>query len=203
MSSLSDYDSNSSEQYNMSSWKNDFFSRIKNKILLNVPDEFIKDKFNHTGLDGMVSNFETALEAITGIKDSTDMKNEGALYSLLHSRFITEPFGKKRMLRKILDGTYGMCINISCVGIKLIPIGLNSMPFKCMTRLYCYNCNNIFNTNGTAYEAVDGCAFGPSFPFYMIVNFGAYFKKRKLQPIIPKIYGFEVYRNEENEKKQK
>ncbi|KAJ2341207.1 casein kinase 2 regulatory subunit, partial [Coemansia sp. RSA 2671] len=108
------YESDESENQTWISW---FLSHRENAYFCEVPEEFIEDEFNLTGLSQTVNYYAEALDMILDIEDNDDpLDNEEVeavegsaeiLYGLIHARFILTRDGLNRMEEKYENGEFG------------------------------------------------------------------------------------------------
>lgn len=84
------------------------------------------------------------------------------------------------MLERVLQHFYGECRRMGCGDIPLIPVGLSNNPKISSVKLYCYNCNNVFDPDNSLSE-LDGCSFGSSFAHLLILTYKDKFPKKKIR----------------------
>lgn len=180
-----------------STWKEKFLSKNENKGLLNVPDAYILDKFNLIGIGKYIDNIERCYEVITDKKQSKNVIEESSLYSMIHQRYILTDAGMERMYNRILKTYYGECRRMGCEDIPLIPMGLSNIPCVSSVKLYCYNCNNVFDPERYFID-LDGCSFGNTFPNLLYISYKHNLRKKYFDPYVPRIFGFQIYNQKEN-----
>lgn len=184
-------ESNSSLILHQELWVLNFMNKRQNRYLERVQDSFIQDRFNLHGLSSKIDNFEDAYLAIVDQHFSTNYESEEKLYLLIHQRYIFSPTGAGNVLDRVLAKEYGSCPRFGCNGTFFIPVGVPSENNEYKTMLYCYNCNNAYEPKGSL-KKLNGLAWGPYFPFYLILSFPQRFKKKSSTTFIPKLFGFEL-----------
>lgn len=173
----------------------------------NVPDEFILDNFNLTGLDELVTNYETALLVILGGKykyTTADKMHRSAtsakaidpttniLYGLIHARYIMTVEGLAAVRKKYLDGEYGNCPRVFCNGSNVLPIGLSDTIDEASVKLFCPRCNDVYElrTSNTAF--VDGAFFGTGLPHMLFMMFPEMRPKQSTHQYEARLFGFKL-----------
>ena len=95
-----------------------------------------------------------------------------ALYLIVHARFVTSPRGLDALRRILLNSpVFGKCPRPQCQGTMLLPYGVSndftSNSHACQR--YCACCGNVWNF----WESkTDGCAWGPSLCFLLLMAHG-------------------------------
>lgn len=130
-----------------------------------------------------------------------------ALYLLVHARFITSPRGLDALRRILLNSpVFGKCPRIQCEGSTLLPYGAQhdytSNAHTCQR--YCPSCGNLWN----CWESkTDGCAWGPSLCYLLLLAHGHELypvaNRPRLPPLMstdmihhpnnPSIFGFQIH----------
>lgn len=171
-------------------WAGEFFKKKENTFLARINDDFIEDSFNLVGLNKKIENLKRSYNAILDKTGSHDYIEESSLYYLLHQRYIYTITGVEDILEKVMNKEYGTCPKVGC-STKLIPCGESNDPRVSATRLYCHNCVCLYMSKAPI-KALDGCAWGTSFPMFLILTFPFKFKKKATTPFIPRLFGFQV-----------
>lgn len=98
--------------------------------MCDVDESFVRDKFNLTGLDELVPDFERALRIVLdecrdGSGKTADSAEASAklLYGLVHARFVMTPRGVAKMIDKYAAGCFGRCPRVNCERSPVLPIG--------------------------------------------------------------------------------
>lgn len=179
-------------------WISRFHNRSENSGLIMIHDSFLQDKFNLVGLMRYISNLSRSFDVIKNKMPSRNKKEEALLYYLVHQRYILTNAGMEKMLERVIQHFYGDCRRMGCEDIPLIPLGLSNNPKISSVKLYCYNCNNVFDPDNSL-SGLDGCSFGSSFAHLLILTHKENFPKKKYGNYIPRIFGFRIYEEKENQ----
>lgn len=98
------------------SWIGWYTSLQGHDFLLRVPNDYINDRFNLTGLEMSVPNFNLTLDTILDphfegeLWDQTmDTTHAESLYGLIHARYILTTPGIEAMCTKYERGEFGVC----------------------------------------------------------------------------------------------
>lgn len=175
-------------------WIQKFLSEEKNRFLIEVDADWIKDKFNHTDLmtdiDPVLSNkylpsHYRGMRMLVDIPgEYTSDHDEAArfFYGLLHARFVLTNAGIARLLVKYEQGVYSQCLKVGC-GSKLLPVGADTLPGLSTVNVYCPACDDVYQCDGK----LDSAFFGQNLPhmFFMVKQ-----DKRPLK-LLKKIYEFD------------
>ncbi|KAH8285427.1 hypothetical protein KR054_009140, partial [Drosophila jambulina] len=157
------------------SWINWFTGLQGHDFLCRVPCDYIMDRFNLTGLETSVQNFNLTLDIIldpefTGeVWDkNVDTSQVEKLYGLIHARYIHSSHGIEAMCKKYERGEFGICPRYYCKGQKTLPVGLSDEWGHSNVKLYCPRCRDIFQPRSRC-SLLDGAMFGAGFPhmFFM------------------------------------
>ncbi|EKM48934.1 uncharacterized protein PHACADRAFT_107917, partial [Phanerochaete carnosa HHB-10118-sp] len=158
-------------------WISWFLSSKGNEYFCEVEEEYILDRFNLTGLNTEVSNYNQALDLITDNLDD-DIQDElrGALdvqarllYGLIHARWIVTARGLAKMLEKYKRADFGRCPRVLCQSQPLLPVGLTDVPYEKSVKLYCGRCEDIYSPKSSRHGSIDGAYFGTSFPHLLFL----------------------------------
>lgn len=179
-------------------WVLRFMNQRQNRYLERIQDFFIQDRFNLHGLKEKIEGFEDAYLAIQDKKPSRDFEREGIVYLLAHQRYIYTKVGADNVLDRVLNREYGICPRYGCKDISLVPIGLSNDVGKHGTMTYCHNCGNLFEPRGSL-RKLDGCAWGNGFAHFLILSYPYHFEKKTAEPYIPRIFGFQIAKSEDND----
>lgn len=176
-----------------------------------VPYEFLEDEFNLTDLPVPSSStfplddcldllFEDSKPTEKMLKDQQSLiKNTFLVYNLVHQRYVMTKAGMSQIYSKWQEGLYGECPRTFCNKQSMLPIGLSSLPGNSDLAGYCPKCQDVYKLSNR-FSRIDGCAFAPSFPHFLIKNMESEFKKYwniwlKEEWIIyePRIFGFKIH----------
>lgn len=141
--------------------------------LCRVDDDYMRDKFNLTGLEKEVTNFKQVYESLFQSEiPSTDIYEAAVhLYGLIHSRFIMSSFGLSKMQEKYVSVHYGTCPRLLCKGTKLLPVGISDKFGVSGVKLYCPQCEDIYSPKSSRHSCLDGAYFGTSFPHMFLLTY--------------------------------
>lgn len=181
----------------------DLFLGIKgNEYFCDIDDEYIRDRFNLTGLNLEVSRLPTLIEIITDLidielqpeehRDALE-HNARILYGLVHARYILTSRGLNKMFEKYRNGDFGYCPRAHCHLHPLLPIGLNDMLRVASVKLYCAKCEDLFNPKSARHAVVDGAFFGTSFPAMFFQNFPQAIPVHSKVTYVPRVFGFKLH----------
>ncbi|CAD25839.1 CASEIN KINASE II BETA 2 SUBUNIT (BETA PRIME) [Encephalitozoon cuniculi GB-M1] len=184
----------SSDEY----WVGDFMRRKENHSIVRVPDEFLEDRFNTIGLDRYIDNLEEVYNSVLDKGPRGNFKEESSLYYLIHQRYIFTKSGLEAVLDKVMSREYGACPRVGCRSVGVIPIGLSDRPQVSSTKIYCHSCVNVYEASGTL-QLLDGCAWGRSFPHFLILTHSYHFPSRTCEEYIPRIYGLRICSHDDND----
>ncbi|PVH15349.1 uncharacterized protein CXQ87_003187 [Candidozyma duobushaemuli] len=147
----------------------DLFLGIKgNEYFCDIDDDYIRDRFNLTGLNQEVSKIPTLVDIITDMADIEHQPEEHRdalehnariLYGLIHARYILSQRGLNKMFENSLPlaSTSSRWVERSA--------RINSV------KLYCAKCEDLYNPKSGRHAIVDGAYFGTSFPAMFFQNF--------------------------------
>lgn len=178
-----------------SPWVGEFLGLPENIALVKVPRDFIADRFNLIGLSKNIPNAEGALKVLLDSAEGSSDHRATTLYYLIHQRYIFTKEGLEEVFERVIHGDYGVCKNIACASAKLIPLGLTDLPDVSHVKLYCHNCRAIFHPEGDL-RRLDACAFGRSFPHFLVMTYKHHFEKSKYSKYVPRIFGFRVFEDD-------
>jgi casein kinase II subunit beta len=179
-------------------WIGDFLRKKENQGLVRIHDAFLEDKFNILGLEQYMSDLHATHESITDKAPRRDYSEESALYLLMHQRFVFTKVGLDAVLDKVVNREYGTCPRIGCRSIPAIPIGMSNEPCKSSTKIYCHGCVNIYEPKSSLC-LLDGCAWGRSFPHFLILTYPYEFVPKDCEPYTPRLFGFRICAHDDND----
>ncbi|TDG51168.1 hypothetical protein AWZ03_002531 [Drosophila navojoa] len=186
------------------SWINWFVNLPSNEFLCRVPSEYARDKFNLTGLETMVENFQDTLDAILdsefdieyGFDRDADAETHPEMaeqvYGLIHARYILTRRGIMDMYLKYKRGDFGICPRIFCNEQAVLPLGLTDRIGESHVKVYCPRCQDIYQPNERC-ALLDGAMFGCSFPHMFFMQLPHLLPQPPSEKYIPRIYGFKLH----------
>ena len=184
-------------------WIDWFLGNKGNEYFCDVDVEYITDRFNLTGLNQYVDRMSLLVDIISDrqqvnedqpeeVKQSLE-DNAKFLYALIHARYIMTVRGLNKMLDKYRNGDFGFCPRVHCKLTPLLPIGLSDTPRVESVKLYCPNCEDIYNPKSTRHSSIDGAFFGTSFPAMFLQTFPELLPAHSTDIFTPKIFGFQMH----------
>jgi casein kinase II subunit beta len=152
-----------------------------------------------------VPHYQQAYELITDSLNTEKYDGEGNamwdeieasarhLYGLIHARFIITGRGLTKMSEKFRAGEFGRCPRVLCQGQHVLPIGLHDLPGQKGLKLYCPNCEDVYNPSTRRHVNIDGSYFGTSFPHLILQAFSDLRPEKRADRYIPRIFGFKIH----------
>lgn len=172
------------------------------EFLVEIPEDYIDDDFNLTGLSSLVPHYTEALEMI--LDDEPDSlsiadtivydRSAKLLYGLIHARFILTTQGLELMYQKCMEGQFGFCPRMLCNNTRLLPVGKYDLPGYDTLRFYCPRCDDIYIDSGIK-SKLDGAFFGTSFPGVFLKQYPGVetdSKKELAPPFKLSLFGFGI-----------
>ncbi|KAI8592751.1 casein kinase II, regulatory subunit [Geranomyces variabilis] len=181
LSAEDSYDETDSESgSSIVSWISWYCSLPGHEYFVEVPDDFVEDEFNLTGLQNPIPYYNEALDLIldadpedaanqaymTDIESSAEM-----LYGLIHARFILTKPGLQLMAQKAHDGIFGECPRVYCGGVGLLPTGLSDRPGEDTIKMVCGRCRDVYFPKEAKYQSIDGAFFGTTFANFLWMTY--------------------------------
>lgn len=176
-------------------WIGEFRSEKGHEWYCDIPLEYLKDKFNLSGIAEQVTNYSKCLDILTGENDYDDIVEEEIenLYFLIHSRYILSDKGLRDMKAKYLEGVFGLCPRSQCENQRLLPIGLSPKLNMSRTYSYCPRCQDIYFPNNEVVLKEDGAAFGPSFAALFVAANPDIRNILSYEPTKLALFGFKIH----------
>ena len=187
------------------------------KFLCEIDRDFITDKFNLTGIPQEFVYFEKVYKILLSDKpiadlnqlDEYDFYDLLTLYGLVHARYIISPNGLHRMRKKFINGDYGICPRYYCRRQHVVPLGLTGIFNDNFPRVFCPNCQDIYDLEDKYFNRIDGSFYGPTFAMFFFLTYPDLFaaqapnlavnsrlanqQQSKRDVYCPKIFGFKIY----------
>jgi len=208
------YNEDSSASGNDEPWIQWFCGLKGHEMFCEVERSYIEDGFNLYGLRSVVPNFSDCLDLILdriGADDSDDShltQSACTLYGLIHARYIITAHGLDAMYNKYAAKEFGTCPLIQCFGQPVLPVGLRDEMGADTVKIFCPKCKCVYHpppirsrsshatvNQSTGSGAVDGAAFGTTFPHLFLMTFNNLVPDA-LTPdtlYVPRIFGFRVH----------
>ncbi|CCG82366.1 Casein kinase II subunit beta [Taphrina deformans PYCC 5710] len=186
------------------SWISWWCAHQGHEFFAEVPEEFIEDDFNMTGLSSMCSLYKEALELILDLEPDDDSYTGAAeqdaveaaaeyLFTYIHQRYICSRNGLITMAEKYEAGHFGVCPRVMCKKTAVLPVGLYDVIDDCNVKLFCPSCLDIYNPPNSRFQHVEGANFGTTFPHLFFMTFPELLPPARDTDIYrAKIYGFKV-----------
>ncbi len=195
-------ESSVSEDTTWISW----FCQLKgNEFFCEIDESFIKDDFNLTGLSSGVTYFNYALDTILdenipeGELDDRQQElievSAETLYGLIHARYILTARGMQAMYAKFIDGAFGRCPRVYCVGQQVLPVGESDMPRCSTVRIFCPMCWDLYFPRSRNHYSLDGAYWGTTFPHLFLHSYPSLVPQRSKEKYVPRIFGFKIHKS--------
>lgn len=184
-------------------WVDWFLGMKGNEYFCDIDVEYIKDRFNLTGLNAYVEKISLLIDLVTDaavidenqpqrVKDRIE-ENCKIFYGLIHARFIITARGLSKMLEKYKSGHFGYCPRVLCNVQPLLPIGMTDNPGLQSVKLYCAHCEDLYQPKSSRHAHIDGAFFGTSFPGMFLQNYPELVPVHRTAVFKPRIFGFQVH----------
>jgi len=185
-------------------WVSYFLDIKGHELFCQIDDEYIRDKFNLTGLINQVPYYEYALDLICDIENEgrdelsdehQEMVENDAdmLYGLIHARYILTNRGLHAMLEKYRHHKFGTCPRYHCNSQPVLPAGITDQKGKAPVKLYCPRCEELYRPRSARHENIDGAYFGTTFPNLFFLVFPELKPKPSKDHYIPRVFGFKLH----------
>lgn len=184
-------------------WVDWFLGGKGHEYFCDVSTDYIRDRFNLTGLNQYVDRLSLLVDIITDRQQINEDQpadvriqledNAKFLYALIHARYILTLKGLNKMLDKYRNGDFGFCPRVHCKLTPMLPIGLSDTPRVASVKLYCPNCEDIYNPKSSRHAAIDGAFFGTSFPAMFLQTYPELVPSHSVDIFTPKIFGFQMH----------
>ncbi|KAJ3241788.1 casein kinase 2 regulatory subunit [Chytriomyces hyalinus] len=165
--------SGSSGESSAVSWIYWYCSLPGHEFFIEVPEDFIKDDFNLTGLNTLVLLYNEALDMIldleldpqpTPAQLSLIESSAEMLYGLIHQRYLLTKGGLGLMADRLVDAEFGACPREGCGGAPVLPCGRSDQPSVDTVKMFCIRCCDLYHPREAKFQHIDGASFGTTFP---------------------------------------
>lgn len=190
------------------SWVSQHCMRKGFEFYCRVPEEFVQDNFNLTGLNEVVPHYEQALLTILGgsyqsvfseVRSNRSKPTAEAfartvnrLYGLIHARFVISGEGLALVRDKFLNREYGWCPRVFCKGTNVIPIGLSDTTDVSTVKVFCPQCNDVYEAKSTTSDQLDGAYFGTGLPHMLLMTHAELRPKPLNTQYEARLFGFKL-----------
>ncbi|ORZ07638.1 casein kinase II, regulatory subunit [Absidia repens] len=186
----------------MKYWIDWFLGLSGNEYFCKVDDSFILDRFNLTKLDESMPRFY--LQALDMLTDNFDYREyeQGTrveiekmarhLYGLIHARFILTGTGMAKMKLKYEQAIYGSCPRYLCKNQSLLPVGISDQPLTTSVKLFCPQCEDVYNVRSSQHASLDGAYFGTTFAHLFLQTHPSLAPTKSSDHYVPRIFGFKL-----------
>ncbi|KAJ3329389.1 casein kinase 2 regulatory subunit [Blyttiomyces sp. JEL0837] len=175
-----DEDDSESSSSSVVSWISWYCSLPGHEFFVEVPEFFIEDDFNLTGLNTLVLLYNEALDMIldlepdppptsaqmTLIESSAEM-----LYGLIHQRFLLTKQGLHLMAERLQNSEFGTCPREGCGGAPVLPCGRSDQPSVDTVKMFCVRCCDLYHPREAKFQNIDGAFFGTTFPHLLYLSY--------------------------------
>jgi casein kinase II subunit beta len=209
------YNDDSSASGHDEPWIQWFCGLKGHEMFCEVERSYIEDGFNLYGLRACVPNFSDCLDLILdriGPDDSDDShltQSACTLYGLIHARYIITAHGLDAMYNKYAAKEFGTCPLIQCNAQPVLPVGLKDEMGADTVKIFCPKCQCVYHPppircrsghhgpNNSGSGAVDGAAFGTTFPHLFLMTFNNLVPDilSSESTFVPRVFGFRVHQS--------
>ncbi|EAY00379.1 Casein kinase II regulatory subunit family protein [Trichomonas vaginalis G3] len=177
-------------------------------FMIKISSEFLNDSFNFYGLKKDVENYQAALSIIKktsfheDVYNPVDIVSAIHLYGLAHQRFICTYEGCEKIVAKWRAKTYPMCPRYLCKGCICLPYGLSEIPNELHVKLFCPNCQDVYDVTNPAIANIDGAYFGPTYVHLLKQKFRTVTPRGLPVAFVPCVFGFKMDRKKDRKSKK-
>ncbi|OHT08534.1 Casein kinase II subunit beta [Tritrichomonas foetus] len=178
-------------------WKLNFLRC--NPWLVNIPEDYISDRFNVFGLNDEfqffliccdIINGKTNLNAIAHCNIREIREQLPYVYGMIHARYILSPEGLNAILDRYKTKVYGTCPRVYCQDEALLPIGPSSKLNESKVKTFCPVCREIFEPRPKI--DLDGAFFGPNMAHIFIDEMKLMRRRANYVPFNHNAFGFRI-----------
>ncbi|OAD05369.1 hypothetical protein MUCCIDRAFT_16468, partial [Mucor lusitanicus CBS 277.49] len=178
------------------SWISWFCSLSGHEYYVEVPEDFIDDDFNLTGLSSVVPYYTQALETILDMESQDPRIVEPyafMLYGLIHQRYLLTRNGLRLMAERYSNSQFGTCPRYYCNDSPVLPMGQFDETGRESVHLYCPRCLDIYTPPGSIHRCVDGAHFGSTYCQLLFLTYPELVPSPNSHIYQPRIFGFRVH----------
>lgn len=197
----------SSEGSAHDSWIEWFCSLAGNEFFCQVPEEYISDDFNLSGLREKIPKYRQALDTILDHEIGTWVSEEEQeiidsaaemLYGMVHARYILTLRGLQAMAMKFDKVHFGRCHRVFCQGQQLLPVGQSDVPRKTTVNVFCPRCRELYFPKSARQCNIDGAYFGTTFAHLFLLTYPNRIPRgappyTKPNEYVPRIFGYKIH----------
>ncbi|KAF7724116.1 casein kinase 2 regulatory subunit [Apophysomyces ossiformis] len=200
-------------------WVSWFCSLAGHEYYAEVPEDFIEDDFNLTGLSAVVPYYNDALETILDVEYESEVDDNldermteedykyrqeqrrlnspiypyaARLYGLIHQRYLLTRNGLLLMGERYASEQFGYCPRVYCGQCPVLPCGRYDEVDRDSVRLYCPSCMDLYNPPSALYDKIDGAHFGTTYPQLLFQTYSKLMPVPRGHVYQPRIFGFRV-----------
>ncbi|KAK8898861.1 hypothetical protein M9Y10_001153 [Tritrichomonas musculus] len=186
-------------------WIDWFLSQPENQLFVRIDDDYLRNIYNFYGIKQKISNFQASYELI--LKNyvppwhaNTQLESQvfvleqqtAHLYGLLHARYLLTLEGMEKIYQKYIRNEFPHCPRVLCRKIGCLPFGVSNNMSEYPVKMFCPNCNDVYNVKDPIFSKVDGSFFGNSWIPLFLKKYRHIIPSNKARAHVPKIFGFDV-----------
>ncbi|KXS18200.1 hypothetical protein M427DRAFT_223922 [Gonapodya prolifera JEL478] len=191
-------------------WIEWFLSLKGNEFFSEIDEEYILDRFNLTGLNTEVTNYQLALDLMTdSLEEDLDEETRAEiersarhLYGLIHARYVITSRGLAKMVDKFRRAEFGKCPRVLCQQQPVLPCGLSDIPMENSVKVYCPKCEDLYHPPQRRHATIDGSYFGTTLPHLLLQVYPNLVPSKNGERYVPRIFGFKVHETAKVHRKQ-
>ena len=182
---------------------NHFLSRPSSYIFIQVPLPYLSEFAEHFPEGGNgISDLPAVKRAIfSSSNDENEITPEiqaGAerLYGLAHASFLRTSEGREMMVNRQKEHVFPQCPRLLCKKTTCFPCGVSEVPGTETVKMYCPNCNAIYNVKDEKIKNIDGAYFGLNWLKDVFKEHPELKLSEEVPEYVPTIFGFRIYQHE-------